>query len=71
MIGSFPCQLHWGMQSAAATTNRMWYALHIEMGFLKLIGTWLDGSGWTTALVDANVASSGTAESFIKATSVT
>jgi hypothetical protein len=49
----------------------MWYALHIEMGFLKLIGTWLDGSGWTTALVDANIASSGTAELFIKATSVT
>ena len=49
----------------------MFGGLHIEMGFLKLIGTWLDGSGWTTALVDANIASSGTAELFIKATSVT
>ncbi|CAB4011701.1 Hypothetical predicted protein [Paramuricea clavata] len=49
----------------------MFGGLHIEMGFLKLIGSWLEGSGWTTALVDANVASSGTAESFIKATSVT
>lgn len=49
----------------------MFGGLHIEMAFLKLIGGWLEGSGWTAALVDANVASPGTAESFIKATSVT
>ena len=49
----------------------MFGGLHIEMAFLKLIGSWLEDSGWTTSLVEANVASSGTAESFIKATSVT
>ena len=49
----------------------MFGGLHIEMAFLKLIGGWLEGSGWTTALADANVATPGTAESFIKATSVT
>ena len=49
----------------------MFGGLHIEMAFLKVLGGWLDESGWTAALVDANVASDGTAESFIKATSVT
>ena len=45
--------------------------LHIELGFLKLTGEWLEGSGWTVALADANVATAGTAESFLKVTSVT
>ena len=36
-----------------------------------MLGDWLEGSGWTVALADANVASPGTAESFLKATSVT
>lgn len=45
--------------------------LHIEMAFLKVIGDWLEGSGWTVALADANVATPGTAESFLKVTSVT
>ena len=49
----------------------MFGGLHIEMAFLKVIGGWLEGSGWTTALADANVATPGTAESFIKAPSVT
>ena len=34
-------------------------------------GGWLEGSGWTTALTDAGVASAGTADSFLKASSVT
>lgn len=49
----------------------MFGGLHIEMAFLKLLGGWLEGSGWTSALVDSNIASSGTAESFLKASSVT
>ena len=49
----------------------MFGGLHIEMAFLKVIGGWLEGSGWTTALADANVATPGTAESFIKAASIT
>ena len=49
----------------------MFGGLHIEMAFLKVIGGWLEGSGWTTALADPNVATPGTAESFFKAASVT
>ena len=49
----------------------MFGGLHIEMAFLKVIGGWLEDSGWTTALVEANICSSGIAESFIKASSVT
>lgn len=45
--------------------------LHIEMAFLKVLGDWLEGSGWTVVLSDANVAKPGTANSFLKATNVT
>ena len=45
--------------------------LHIEMAAFKLLGDWLDGSGWTIALVAADVATGGFANSFIKATHVT
>ena len=41
--------------------------LHIEMAALKALGHWLDGSGWTSAVVQSNLASAGTAESFLKA----
>ena len=30
--------------------------LHIKMAAFKLLGDWLDGSGWTSALVAAEVA---------------
>ena len=36
-----------------------------------MLGDWLDGSGWTSALVQADVASAGVADSFIKASHVT
>ena len=49
----------------------MFGGLHIEMAFLKVIEELLEGTGWTTALADANVATPGTAECFIKAASVT
>lgn len=45
--------------------------LHIEMAYLKVIGDWLERSGWTVAVADANLATPGTVESFLKATSVT
>ena len=48
----------------------MFGCLHVEMTALKTIGKWLEGSGWTCALVQANVASPGTGDSFLKATHV-
>ena len=44
--------------------------LHIEMNFLKVLSQWLDGTGWISALIEAKVASPGTAESFIKASNI-
>lgn len=40
--------------------------LHIEMAGLKVIGDWLEDSGWVEALVQAKVASAGIADSFEK-----
>ena len=40
--------------------------LHIEMNFIKLLGDWLTGSGWTTALVQADITTSGRANGILK-----
>ena len=45
--------------------------LHIEMAAFKVLGNWLDGSGWTSVIVDAGVTSTGVADSFIKASHLT
>ena len=40
--------------------------LHIKMALLKVLGDLLDGSGWTSALVQAEIATAGTSNSFLK-----
>ena len=45
--------------------------LHIEMAMWNTFGDYLGGSGWTTALTQANVASSGIADSFLNASHLT
>ena len=45
--------------------------LHIEMATLRALGIWLQDSGWVPALVQAEIATPGTAESFIKVAHVT
>ena len=49
----------------------MFGGLQIEMVTFKTIANLLDSSGWTGALVQANVATPGTAESFLCVTHVT
>ena len=49
----------------------MFGGLHIEMAALRSLGTLLEESGWTSAIAEAGVASSGTAESFLTVSSVT
>ncbi|KAK5852480.1 hypothetical protein PBY51_023945 [Eleginops maclovinus] len=64
-------QWHWPEQYGEDKFVIMFRGLHIEMAALKSIGTLLQESGWTGALVEAGVASSGTAESFLSAASIT
>ena len=45
--------------------------LHIEMACFSTLGNLLNGSGWTHALTQANIATSGTADSFLAAAHVT
>jgi hypothetical protein len=42
--------------------------LHTEMALWRTLGDLLDGSEWFVALSDAEVASSGTADSFLTVT---
>ena len=44
---------------------------HTEMTFLKCLGNWLAESGWTNAITQAQIASSGTADSLLKESHVT
>lgn len=45
--------------------------LHTEMALWNTLGDLLDGSGWTTALTEAEVATSGIADSFLRASHLT
>ncbi len=45
--------------------------LHIEMNAFKVLGDLLDGSGWTGALAQVNIATSGTADSYLKVSHLT
>ena len=49
----------------------MFGGLHIEMTALKTLGDWLQGSGWTQALGQAEITTAGTAYSFLRAAHVT
>lgn len=44
--------------------------LHTEMAALRTLGDWLEGSGWTSVIIQANVASAGMVDSFLKASHV-
>ena len=49
----------------------MFGALHIEMTAFKVLGKWLDGSGWTEILTNAGVASQGVVDYFIACSHLT
>ena len=49
----------------------MFGGLHVEMAMWKTYGDYLEASGWTTALTEAGIASSGTADSILKASHLT
>ena len=49
----------------------MFGGLHIEMAMWTTYGDYLEGSGWINALTQAGIASSGTANSFLKASHLT
>lgn len=64
-------QWHWPDRYGEDRFVVMFGGLHIEMAAFRSLGTLLQNSGWTGALVEAGVASSGTADSFLSASSVT
>ena len=70
---TFAKQIQWTWPTTQGENHLvvMFGGLHIEMAALKMLGNLLEGSEWTGALVQANVASSGTADSFLKASHVT
>jgi hypothetical protein len=49
----------------------MFGGLHIEMAIWTTYGDYLEGSGWTNVLSEAGIASTGTADSMLKASHLT
>ena len=45
--------------------------LHIEMASLKMVGHWLNNSGWDSALVQADITTRGRADAMLRATHIT
>jgi len=58
-------QWEWDTEYGEGKYVVMFGGLHIEMACFKLLGDLLRDCGWTTALLDADIATSGTAESFL------
>ena len=44
--------------------------LHIEMVIQNMLRKWLEGSGWSSALVEAGIVTSGRAEALLSASHV-
>ena len=68
-----PKQIQWNWSESYGEQRVviMFGGLHIEMALVRLLGRWLEHSGWTSALTQSKVASPGKADFFIKAASVT
>ena len=64
-------QWHWPDSYGENKFVVMMGGFHVEQAALRTIGDWLRGSGWVAAITAAGVASSGVAESFLKASHVT
>ena len=64
-------QWHWPKNYGEDKFLIMFGGLHIEMAALRSVGTLLQDSRWTGALVEASISSPGIAQSFVTAFSNT
>lgn len=64
-------QWKWPVTHGESVHVVMLGGLHIEMALWSTLGDILEASGWTTALIEAEVATSGTADSFLKMSHLT
>ena len=60
-------QWTWPAQCGEEKFVVMFGGLHIEMAMWNMLGDYLAASSWTTSLLDAGIATSGTVDSFLKA----
>lgn len=58
-------QCKWPKKYGEDKFGVMFGGLHIEMAILKTIGDWLKGSGWTQALLQAEISTPRTVDSFL------
>lgn len=58
------------LRGATFCHSTWWSFVSFYLVALKILGNWLEDSGWTNALVEAKIANPGVANSFIKASNV-
>ena len=59
-------QWHWPDKYGESKLVIMMGGLHIESAFMSTTGSWLKGSGWVEALVEAGIITSGKADSLLQ-----
>lgn len=59
-------QWNWPQEYGESHIVSMLGPLHIEKAFLRVLGQFLEGSGWTTIISHSEVSSAGSAEGFQK-----
>ena len=59
-------QWNWPSTYAESSIVMMFGGLHTELAALKALRTWIQHSGWTSALVQAGITTPGTADSFLE-----
>ncbi len=65
------CQWQWPEDVGEDKYVVLMGGLHFEMAITKTLGQWLDGSGWSTALADSGITTSGRADDAVKGGNVT
>ena len=63
-------QWHWPNKFGEQHIVILLGGLHTEMAVLRMIGHWLNGSGWSQCLVQSGIATIGVAESLLSASHV-
>lgn len=59
-------QWNWPKEYGESHFVAMLGPLHVEKAFLRVLGQFLEGSGWTTILAHSEISSAGSAEGFQK-----
>ena len=65
------CQWQWPEDVGENNYVVLMGGLHLKMAFMKMLGSWLEGSGWSTILAESEVTTPGRADNAVKGGNIT